>query len=292
MATLHERIARARDALVSAGIDLPEAVLDAQLLARHVLGWDRAQLLTRGQEQASASFHKNYEQAIARRCTREPVAQIVGRQEFWSLDFEVTPDVLIPRPETELILEEALAVYAERHPNSIVDVGTGSGCLAIALALEFPRADITATDVSMAALDIARRNAKRHGVDHRIAFVQTDLLPHANAVDLMVSNPPYVAERDRASLAPEVRDYEPSLALFAGEDGLSVYRRLLPEARQNISSPDVSLARLIIEIGHDQKQAVTSLGTAAGFRLVHTRRDLQGITRVLVFEPDVTESKS
>ena len=286
MATLHERLARAREALVSAGIDPAEAALDAELLARHILGWDRARLLTDARESAPPGFDDAFDLLVARRQAREPVAHITGHREFWGLDFEVTPDVLTPRPETELIVEEALEQYPEWKPGLIVDVGTGSGCLAVALALEFPQAQLIATDVSMAALEVARRNAVRHGINHRIAFVQTDLFPCVGQIDLMVANPPYVAERDAALLPPEVREHEPRVALFAGPDGLAVYRRLLPEARELIEEPNVSDGRLIVEVGYDQHAAVMALAAASGWALVRARKDLQGITRTLVFRSE------
>jgi release factor glutamine methyltransferase len=280
MPALHERVADARNALAAAGIDPAEARLDAELLARHVLGWDRARLLAHARDGVPSGFDAPFDAALARRLAREPVAHILGHREFWGLDFEVTPDVLIPRPETELIVEEALAAYSDREAGLIVDVGTGSGCLAIALALEIPRAELIATDVSAAALAVAGRNAVRHHVADRIVFVQTDLLPAASAIDLIVSNPPYVAESDAASLAPEVRDHEPPLALYGGADGLSVFRRLLPEARTMCGSERDGV--LIVEVGYDQAAAVTALAATAGWTLVRARQDLQGITRTLV----------
>jgi release factor glutamine methyltransferase len=288
MATVHERIARAREALVAVGIAPGDAALDAELLARHVLGWDGARLLAEGREDSPADFQAAYDRAIGRRHEREPVSHITGHREFWGLDFEVTPDVLTPRPETELIVEEALALFAESKPRLIADVGTGSGCLAVALALEFPAAELIATDVSMAALGVARRNAARHGVDGRITFLQADLLPSVPRIDLIVSNPPYIAASDAESLPPEVRDHEPHLALFGGADGLSVYRRLLPEAWRQAGEE----GRLIVEVGYDQARAVTDLASASGWMLVRARQDLQDITRTLVFEsaePDAAE---
>ena len=282
MATLHERIADARETFVAAGIDPAEAAADAEVLARHVLGWDRARFLTYVREPAPPGFDDAFTPLVARRRAREPVAHITGHREFWGLDFEVTPDVLTPRPETELIVEEALALYLDWKPELIVDVGTGSGCLAIALALEFPRAELIATDVSTAALDVARRNAVRHGVNNRIAIVRTDLFPCVGQIDLIVSNPPYVSERDAASLSPEVRDHEPHAALFGGPDGLSVYRRLLPEARE-LSEQE---GTLIVEVGYDQEAAVTRLAAASGWSLVRARKDLKGIPRTLVFRSE------
>ncbi|HEY7058489.1 MAG TPA: peptide chain release factor N(5)-glutamine methyltransferase [Vicinamibacterales bacterium] len=281
MASLRERIARARETLIGAGIPAANAALDADLLARHALGWDRARLVADGRDRAPAGFDAAYDPLVARRATREPIAYIIGHREFWGLDFEVTPDVLIPRPETEFIVEEALAAYRDAQPGLIVDIGTGSGCLAIALALEFPNAELIATDVSLAALNVARRNAVRHGVTPRIAFVQTDLMPRSSKINLIVSNPPYVPLPDAPTLAPDVRAYEPRIALYADADGLGVYRRLLPETHGYATRAENT--RLIVEVGYDQDAAVTALAVAAGWTLERARQDLQGITRTLVF---------
>jgi release factor glutamine methyltransferase len=279
--TLAERLALARRALEAVGIPAAEATLDAELLARHALGWDRATLLSRRHESADPEFEKVYAAQLERRARREPVAYILGEQEFWGLPFTVTRDVLIPRPETELIVEEALAAFADgRPPALVIDVCTGSGCLAVTLAREFGGADLIGTDISETALAIARANAQRHGVAGRITFRAVDLLEGVSArADLIVSNPPYVATREAATLAPEVRDHEPQTALFAGTDGLAIYRRLLPDAGARLI-PD---GRLIVEVGFDQSQPVTDIAEASGLRLEHTRQDLQGITRTLVF---------
>jgi len=280
MPTLREVVARGRETLAAAGIAADEAALDAELLARHVLGWDRARLVANGRDEAPATFEDAYSPLITRRASREPIAYITGHREFWGLDFEVTRDVLIPRPETELIVEEAIALYRDWPPGLIVDVGTGSGCLAIALAVEFPRAELIATDVSAAALTVARRNAIRHGVNNRIAFVHADLTAMAEGVEVTVSNPPYIALSDKPKLQPEVRDHEPGVALFAGADGLDAYRALLPDA---IEKSQCDGGRLIVEVGYDQDAAVTMLAEEAGWTLERTRQDLQGITRTLVF---------
>jgi release factor glutamine methyltransferase len=287
MASLRERIAHARETLIGAGIPAANAALDADLLARHALGWDRARLVADGRDRAPAGFDAAYDPLVARRATREPIAYIIGHREFWGLDFEVTPDVLIPRPETEFIVEEALAAYRDARPGLIVDIGTGSGCLAIALALEFPNAELIATDVSLAALNVARRNAVRHGVNQRIAFVQTDLMPRSSNINLIVSNPPYVPLPDAPSIAPDVRVYEPRIALYAGADGLEVYRRLLPEVRGYATRAQDT--RLIVEVGYDQDAAVTALAVASGWMLERTRQDLQGIARTLIFRCDWSE---
>jgi len=281
MPTLYDRLADARERLVEAGIAPQEAALDAEVLARHVLGWDRARLITSTREPAPEGFTDAYARLVTRRAAREPVAQITGIREFWGLDFEVTRDVLTPRPETELIVEEALAAFGDApSPGMIADVCTGSGCLAIVLALEFPAAHVIATDLSDAALGVAHRNAARYRVTDRVTFVRRDLLDDVpGAADLIVSNPPYVPESDAASLAPEVRDYEPPMALFGGDDGMAVYRRLFPAAAA-IARPGASL---IVEVGYDQHAAVTELAAISGWQLKRARQDLQGITRTLVF---------
>jgi release factor glutamine methyltransferase len=284
MPALHDHLADARARLVSAGVEPQEAALDADVLARHVLGWDRARLIASAREPAPVGFIDAYERAVRRRVRREPVAQITGVREFWGLDFEVTRDVLTPRPETELLVEEALAAFPDRPRGiAIVDVGTGSGCLAVALAKEFPTAEMIATDISEAALAVAQRNARRHDVNNRIAFVHSDLLPSMQPVDLIVSNPPYIPRKDAASLPPEVRNFEPDVALFAGEDGLEFYRRLFEEAAVNSLRPD---GRLIVELGYDQRDRAAALAARHRWRVLKTRYDLQGIPRVLVLKPE------
>ena len=279
--TIAEHVAQARRTLEAAGVPAAEAALDADLLARTALGWDRAALVTRRREPADPAFAAAYAPLIARRAAREPVGYILGEREFWGLAFEVTRDVLIPRPETELIVEEALAAFGGgAPPETVVDVGTGSGCLAITLAREFGGADVVAIDRSEAALDVARRNAVRHGMAARIDFRVADLLDGlTRRADLIVSNPPYVARRDAPALAPEVRDHEPHLALFGGDDGLAVYRRLLPAAHARLTRG----GKLVLELGQHQADPVVELADAAGLRLEHTRQDLQGITRTVVF---------
>ena len=279
--TIAEHVALARRALEEAGVPAPEAAFDAELLARAVLVWDRATFLTRRRETPDRSFDAAYAMLLARRASREPVAYILGEREFWGLSFEVTRDVLIPRPETELIVEEALAAFGGGPPPALViDVCTGSGCLAVTLAREFGGADVIATDISAAALEVARRNAQRHGMSGRIEFRIADLLDGIpRRADLVVANPPYVARRDAMALAPEVRDHEPQVALFAGDDGLEVYRRLLPAARERLTRD----GKLVLEVGVDQADPVAALAETAGLRLDHTRQDLQRITRTMVF---------
>jgi release factor glutamine methyltransferase len=279
--TLGDRVARARDAIAAAGVRPQDAALDAEVLARKVLDCDRAAFVVSLRDEEPAGFADAYRALVDRRCRREPVAYIIGEREFWGRPFEVTPDVLIPRPETELIIEEALALFPAGHaPGIVVDAGTGSGCLAVALALEFPNARVIATDISDAALAVARRNAARNGVGDRIDFRAGDLLaPVTELADLIVSNPPYVASGDSPGLVPEVREHEPHVALFAGADGLSLFGKLFPSAAARLRPG----GRLIVEVGYDQDDQVVELASRDGWTLSHVRQDLQAITRTLIF---------
>jgi release factor glutamine methyltransferase len=234
--------------------ELPNARLDAELLLRHVLEKDRAWL---------------------RRTMHEPIQYILGTQEFYGLDFLVKPGVLIPRPETEHLVEAALERLAEQSALNIVDVGTGSGILAVTLAKHLPVAQITAVDLSAAALSIARENAARHGVEDRIRFLTSDLLAAlpGECFDAIVSNPPYIPASE--VLETQVRDYEPEQALFAGADGLDIYRRLVPQAFAALRPG----GWLLMEIGHGQRDALT--GLLEGWQEVAFVNDLQGIPRVV-----------
>lgn len=280
MQTIHELVAGARDRFVLAGISANLAALDAEVLARRVLGWDRARFLADRNEQASSVFLLNFEHFVARRERREPVSYILGTREFWGLDFEVGPDVLIPRPESEFIIEEALERIEKDARPLIVDVGTGSGCLAVVLAREVPGARVVATDVSPRALAVARRNAARHGVIDRLTFVETSFLDGlADTPDLIVSNPPYVPSVSGPGLTPEVRDYEPSVAVFGGEDGLDGLRSVLEAAAQKLAPG----GWLIMEFGYGQDEIVTALvKNTAALSLVKIRNDLQDIPRTAV----------
>lgn len=280
MAPLHERLADARDRFVRAGIGRQEAALDAEVIARHVLDCDRATFLIRAHDPLPSAFDRLFEDLVRRRIAREPVAYITGHKEFWGLEFDVTPAVLVPRPETELIIEESLAALPARDAvGQIIDVGTGSGCLAVALAVEFSSAAVAAIDSSEAALDVARRNCSRHNVISRVSLIHADLLNGiSNPADLIVSNPPYVPDSDASHLQPEVARYEPYAALFAGDDGLRVIRRLFAAA------PDVLAdgGHLIVEFGLGQEPDLRQAARQAGWTVDHVRRDLQGIPRVAV----------
>jgi release factor glutamine methyltransferase len=278
--TIHELVAGARRRLREAGIGGDEADLDARLLAEHILRWDAVQYFADGGIDAPADFDRQYIAAIGRRVRREPVAYITGTQEFWGLAFTVTPAVLIPRPETELIVEVVVEITTDRPtPSRIADVCTGSGCLAVAVACERADARVIATDVSAAALEIANANARRHGVADRVVTAQTDVLVGIEGpFDVVMSNPPYVPEADLATLQPEVVQYEPRLALAAGTDGLDVIRALVTQAHGLLTPA----GWLVFEFGFGQAEAMAALVTTAGLELVEMRKDLQGITRTAV----------
>ena len=323
---LASAVADAQRRLEAAGLPADGARGDAAVLARWVLGWDTAEWLTRWHEPVPVDFPSRLIPLIERRASREPVAYITGQREFYGRVFTVTHDTLIPRPETEFVVEETLSAIAAgirpsalgtggiphaaprgphpvlgalssapRTPHpvlgtvssssapealTIVDVGTGSGCLAITLALECLSARVIATDISAPALNIARENAERLGAADRIEFEHGAFLGGVTGpIDLIVANPPYVAEADRVSLPPDVADFEPASALFAGPDGLDMIRALLPAAAGALTPG----GWLIMEIGLGQIGAVQNLiaGTA-GLTFHHVRPDLQGIPRVVV----------
>jgi release factor glutamine methyltransferase len=280
--TIRDQIIAARARLIAAHIDSEEAGRDASLLARQALEWDAATLLTHELDPAPTGFAEAFETLIARRERREPVAYIRGVQEFWGRAFAVHPGILIPRPETELIVEEALRRASRNLVETACDVGTGSGCLAVTLAAELPKLRMTATDVSPIAIAGARANAERHGVNARIEFLLGEYLAGTpDLLDMIVSNPPYIAERDHASLAPEVREFEPAEALLAGPDGLREIRELIRVARIGLRGGGV----LIFEMGNDQNARVTALVSGTpGMRLLHIRADLQGHARVCVVQ--------
>jgi release factor glutamine methyltransferase len=276
--TLHELVAAARRRLVDAGFQPEDAAFDATVLARHVLGWDTARLLGHSHNPAPAGFAETFAGAIERRARREPVAFILGHREFWGRDFLVTRATLVPRPETEFIIERALALMPDGEP-SIIDVGTGSGCLAVTLAIERPKARVVATDVSHAALRVAASNAGHHGVADRVRFVQTDLFDGiALTADLIVSNPPYVPEQSQAALPNDVIRYEPANALFGGSDGLAVIRRLFATAPARLAEGGT----FIVEFGFGQEDDVRAIAEHEGWHVREVVADFQGIARTIV----------
>jgi release factor glutamine methyltransferase len=277
--TIRELVAGASDRLREAGINA-SANLDARLLAQHVLGWDSARLLSSAGEAAPEGFPAAYEPLVARRVAREPLAYITGHREFFHLEFEVTPAVLIPRPETEILVESVLSSMPTSQVFTMIDACTGCGNIAVAVAKERPNARIVATDISGAALEVARRNASRHGVEGRVTFTRTDLFDNIGGpVDVITVNPPYVPERSGPGLQPEVGGHEPHVALFGGTEGMSLVARVVDEAPPLIRPGGY----LMFEFGLGQEVEVEALLRASSqLAFVDLKRDLQGISRTAI----------
>lgn len=275
-AAVREALDSAVDALTAAGIEDPR--LDAEVLLAEATGWSRAALVAEPGAEVPAAADRRFGEMVRRRLRREPVAYVVGRKGFRNLELSVDPRVLVPRPETELLVELAL----EMGPQRVLDVGTGSGAIALAVADELPDCEVTATDTSPAALEVARANAERLGLAERVRFVE-GTLPAEGEFDLVLANLPYVAERDWPSLQPEVTQWEPREALLAGPDGLDAYRTFIPECAGHFHRyAGQRTGALAIEVGEGQASAVAELFREAGFGEVGTRRDLAGIERVVV----------
>ena len=276
--TLEEAVRRG-EARLAGGPHPERARRDAETLLLHVIRRERAALLGRRKEHLGEPEEEQYSVIVDRRFSGEPIQYILGETEFYGLPFTVTPAVLIPRPETEHLVEKALELSATLCPHPrILDIGTGSGALAVTLAHLLPTAQVTAIDLSRDALAVAQRNAEGNGVADRVRFLHGDLLGpvEGERFELVVSNPPYVPEADRLSLAVEVREHEPEMALFAGEDGLAIYRRLIPAAHVALEPG----GWLLMEIGYGQSEAIAALLAASGFEQIGFTPDLQGIPRV------------
>jgi len=315
-AALKNGIAQLREA------NVPSFTLAAELLLLYVLGRNRTWLYAHPEEILSDADAYRFLDLIARRAAGEPTQHLTGKQEFWGLEFEVTPDVLIPRPETEHLIEVALdrlavrELRANRPPKSdgtglqIADIGTGSGCIAITLAKELPQANFVATDISPAALAVAKRNATRHAVADRIEFSEANLLspvgaqhaaPHPGKIqnsappasresritsydsrlfDLIASNPPYIGRREADSLGREVRDHEPHAALFGGEEGYELYANLITQSAQHLKPSGI----LVLELGHNSLEAVQPLLDTSAWTNIGVTNDLAAIPRILAAE--------
>ena len=256
--------------------DVGSPRMNAETLLMFALGCDRAYLYAHPERTLSADEASRYDAAIAERSTGKPAQYITGHQEFWGLDFIVSPAVLIPRPETEHLIETVLELARTHTFEKIADVGTGSGCIAIALAKEFPAAQISAVDISPAALEIARANAARHQVEKQITFRESDLLAALpkEHFDLVASNPPYVGENEADKVQKQVREFEPKVAVFSGVEGMDIYRRLIPQARAALKPG----GWLVMEMGYSVEQAVRAL--LDGWDNIRVTYDLQGIPRV------------
>ncbi len=270
--------------LSGAGVD--QAHLEAELLVGHVLGLTRAQLLSDTKQILSEAERKTFLELLDRRCRREPFQYLVGVQEFWGREFKVSPHVLIPRPETEHLIEAVRGLFPDTgFPLTGADIGTGSGCLAVTLAILYPRGTFLAVDRSAAALDVARENARRHGVDTRIHFLEGDLAApllsrktSGVGLDVIVSNPPYIPSEQMGDLQPEVGLYEPGIALDGGPSGLELYPRIFSETLGCIRPGGY----LCLEMGKDQYEAVAGMATRSGFYETGLIHDLQGIPRTLI----------
>jgi release factor glutamine methyltransferase len=265
---------------------LEDAQVDARLLIGHALHLDRTRLVTQSDRVLEAREISVISALAARRLKHEPVSRIRGQKEFWGLSLQVTPGVLVPRPETETVVEAALDFVVRgglrMEKLRILDIGTGSGALLLALLRELPNAIGTATDVSSTAMEVARANAAQCGLESRCSFIVCDIAAGVQGpFDLVVSNPPYIAHDEIASLAPEVRDYDPQVALDGGGDGLAGYRAIASEARRLLASG----GRLFVELGAGQETAVRALFTNAGLTVGAARKDLAGIPRVIGVGP-------
>jgi release factor glutamine methyltransferase len=261
-----------------------EARREVGSILGHVLGRDRSFILTHADDLLASEQSETFQKLLRRRANGEPLQYLTGHQEFFGLDFEVNPDVLIPRPETELLVETALKLL-NKNDALFCDVGTGSGCITVSLLNKWPAACAVALDISRGALTVAQRNASYHGVADRVEFLVSDCFAaindtHQSAFDLIVSNPPYVETSNKDSLQKEVRDFEPHSALFAGADGLSVIRRLLIEAGQFLQPEGLFL----FEIGFNQAAAVETLIDRRRWRLLGIYDDLQGIPRTIALQ--------
>lgn len=261
---------------------------EATTLIGHALGWNDAQVYARGDRVPGPEDRRRFEDLVDRRVQGEPFAYLSGTREFYGREFEVDPRVLIPRPETEHLIEACLELRP--RPRRILDIGTGSGCIALTLALELPTTTVLACDVSIGALAVARRNLVRFarhdsGLTGRFHLFASDLLaavgPGRTPIDTLVSNPPYIARGER--LPPTVADYEPDVALYAGPEGTEAYRRILSSA-----APRAGTTRILLELGADQATTVDALGRAVGFEPVALRRDLAGWQRILILDRAAT----
>ncbi|HEX8753624.1 MAG TPA: peptide chain release factor N(5)-glutamine methyltransferase [Solirubrobacterales bacterium] len=283
-ASVRDALGGAVDALRATGVETPR--LDAELLLCEATGWERARLAAEPEAGVPPAAARQFGELVRRRLRREPVAYIAGRKGFRNLELAVDPRVLVPRPETELLVEVAL----ERRPRSVLDVGTGSGAIALAVAEEVPDSAVTATDTSPAALEVARANAARLGLADRVCFAEgtwpdEESDARGGAFDLLLANLPYIADGDWPTLQPEVRDWEPREALLAGPDGLDAIRALLAECGRGFNRyANESSATLALEVGDGQSGRVAELMRGAGFAGIEVRKDLAGIERVVVGE--------
>lgn len=279
--SIRQAVAKAAHVLRSAGI--VQARMEASSLLSHLLHKTRTFLIAHGEDHLNVEQLAAFQRLVARRAQREPLQYITGHQEFFSLDFQVTPAVLIPRPETEIVVEAALDSLKGKTEPAIADIGTGSGCIIISLLHQLPNARGVATDISLSALAVTRTNAHKHGVGDRLDLIQADCFsafPRDVAFSIIVSNPPYVAAAEIDRLQPEVREYEPLSALVSGSDGLAHIGTLLAQAAAFLCEE----GQMIFEIGFGQREAVERLIDERVWNLIEIRTDLQGIPRTVVVQ--------
>jgi len=278
--TVAEAIAFAADALTIAGI--AEPVREANSLLQFTIVRDRAFVIGHPEYELTDSEAELFRNSVARRAAREPFQHIVGRQEFYGLDFLVTPDVLIPRPETELIVERAIELLTGLPSPRFLEIGVGSGCISVAILKHCPKASATAGDISEPAIEVARRNAAMHGVSERLNILNSDIFENVpdDQFDLIVSNPPYVPLDEYADLQPEVRDHDPRIAVTDGSTGLTIIERIIDQAPKHLRSG----GHLLMEIGYGQHEQVRSLFDPAIWKADGFVHDLQGIARTVVAE--------
>jgi len=275
--TRAEALRAAQARLTDAGVETP--ALDAKILLLHVEDVDVAALMA--DPDATLRAPDAFESVIVRRCNREPVSKIIGYRDFWAHQFEVTPDVLDPRPDTETLIETALEITPDNAPIRVLDLGTGSGCILLTLLAERSAATGVGVDMSKAALSVAKRNAAALKLSQRSEFLISDwFMALDETFDVVVSNPPYISTLEKPSLSPEVTDWDPEAALFAGMDGLQAYRKIA-DGLTAVLKPD---GTAFFEIGRGQGEAVKRLFEDAGFRRISSRKDLGGIERCLVVQ--------
>jgi release factor glutamine methyltransferase len=273
-----EALNLARRRLAEAGID--EAPFEAEVIVREAMRLPRERLFTSMEAALLPEAETRFHAVLSRRCEREPLAYITGRREFFGLDLAITPDVLVPRPETEHVVEEVLRLVAAIRAPLVIDVGTGSGAIALAVSHSRPDATVVATDLSRGALALARRNAVLLGLEKRITFAHGDLLSTVRArAHVVAANLPYIPTREIAGLEPEIRDFEPLGALDGGDDGLTLIRRLVAEAPSRLAQDGA----LVLEVAAGQAATVMDLQVGSPFAAVSVRKDLAGIERVVTF---------
>lgn len=281
MTTIAQQLQQTSEAL--APVAGPLSALEARLLAQHVWGVSHEVLVRDATQEVDADAAQQLQMAAARRMNREPLSQIVGMREFWKDSFVVTRDVLTPRADSETLIELAMALRKNKDTRSVLDLGTGSGCLLLSMLREFPQAQGTAVDISPAALNVARGNAERLGLENKVEFLPgawCNPLDKSARFDIVISNPPYIARAEIAALDEEVKGFEPHLALDGGTDGLDCYRAIFEQVAAHMNQD----AHLLLEVGAGQAEDVRTLGEAAGFTHVQTSRDLGGIERIVAFE--------